>query len=101
LFSSLPVVQAQNGASIWQLDSDGANVTANKSKFSFVAGALEWNPAKPELSTIALSLDTTSLSDAAVKTELDARTSRNCASSPRARGASAGQDQPAHQRDHR
>jgi polyisoprenoid-binding protein YceI len=63
---------AQQGVSVWELQSDGANVTANKSKFAMTAGALEWNPAKPEQSTFALSLDTTTLGDDAIKTQLDA-----------------------------
>jgi polyisoprenoid-binding protein YceI len=63
---------AQPGTSTWQLETDQANVTAAKSKFALVAGAMQWNSAKPEQSTLALSLDTTSLGDDAVKSELDA-----------------------------
>jgi polyisoprenoid-binding protein YceI len=65
-------VQAQPGVSVWELQSGGATITANKSKFAMTAGALEWNAAKPEQSTFALSLDTTTLGDEALKTELDA-----------------------------
>jgi polyisoprenoid-binding protein YceI len=68
----LATAQAQTGTSVWQLQFDAANITAAKSKFGLTAGALEWNPAKPEQSTLALSLDTTTLGDDAVKTELDA-----------------------------
>jgi polyisoprenoid-binding protein YceI len=70
--AALTAAQAQTGTSIWQLQYDAANVTAAKSKFGLTAGALEWNAAKPEQSTLALSLDTTTLGDDAVKTELDA-----------------------------
>jgi polyisoprenoid-binding protein YceI len=63
---------AQPANQVWQLNSDAANITANKSKFGLTAGALEWNNAKPEATTFALSLDTTSLGDDGLKTQLDA-----------------------------
>ena len=63
---------AQPSDQVWQLNSDAANITAAKSKFVLTAGALQWNTAKPEATTFALSLDTTSLGDTAVKTELGA-----------------------------
>jgi polyisoprenoid-binding protein YceI len=69
---SLAPAQAQPGTSIWQLQYDAANITAGNSKFGMTAGALQWNPSKPEQSTFALSLDTTTLGDDALKTELDA-----------------------------
>jgi len=63
---------AQPANQVWQLNSDAANITANKSKFGLTAGALEWNSAKPEATTFALSLDTTSLGDDGLKAQLDA-----------------------------
>ena len=64
--------QPKLGTSTWQLNTEQASITAAKAKFRLVAGALQWDDAKPEQSTIALSLDTTSLSDDGLKTQFDA-----------------------------
>ena len=64
---------AQPAPSTWELDYSKAQVTLAKAKLGLSAGALQWNAAKPEQSTLALSLDTTTIADDAVKTELDAQ----------------------------
>jgi polyisoprenoid-binding protein YceI len=62
--------------STMQLDSDHASITAgvggSKSRFAVTAGALEYDSARPERSTLALSLDTTSLADQRARTAFDA-----------------------------
>jgi polyisoprenoid-binding protein YceI len=63
---------AQTGTSTWQFNIAGSTVTASKSPFKEVAGVMEWNPAKPEASTLAFSLDTTTLSAEDLKMDLDA-----------------------------
>ena len=70
--SLLLAATAAQAEDVWQLNSDAANISAAKSKFRLTAGALEWNNAKPEATTFALSLDTTSLGDEALKAQLDA-----------------------------
>jgi polyisoprenoid-binding protein YceI len=62
--------------STMQLDSDHADVavmmSGAKHPFAVAAGALEYDPARPERSTIALSLDTTSLADQSARGAFDA-----------------------------
>ena len=62
--------------STMQLDSDHASITAgvggSKSRFAVAAGALEYDSARPEHSTIAVSLDTTSLADQEARTAFNA-----------------------------
>lgn len=72
LIAAGAAAQPGPGSSTWQLNPDKAEITAGKAKFALVAGALQWTAAKPEQSTIALSLDTTSLAADDVKAALDA-----------------------------
>ena len=64
---------AQPATSTWELDYSKAQVTVAKAKLGLSAGAIQWNAVKPELSTLALSLDTTTIADDTVKAELDAQ----------------------------
>ena len=66
-------VAAQPATSTWELDYSKAQVSVAKAKLGLSAGAIQWNAAKPEQSTLALSLDTTTIADDAVKAELDAQ----------------------------
>jgi polyisoprenoid-binding protein YceI len=72
LIAAGAAAQPKPGTSTWQLNTEQASITAAKAKFRLVAGALQWNDAAPEQSTIALSLDTTSLGDDALKSQFDA-----------------------------
>ncbi len=60
-----------------QMDSDHANVTVRdggvQSRFAVAAGALEYDPARPDRSTLAMSLDAGSLTDAATAQLFDAQ----------------------------
>ncbi len=72
LIAAGAAAQPRLGTSTWQLNTEQASITVAKAKFHLVAGALQWDDAKPEQSTIALSLDTTSLGDDGLKTQFDA-----------------------------
>ena len=68
--------QPRPGIATMQMDSDRSTVTATmgtaNAQFGIVAGALQYNPAKPEESTIALSLDTTSVVEKPARDAFDA-----------------------------
>ena len=68
--------QPRPGVSTLQMDSDHSTVTATMSaanaQFGIVAGAMEYNSIKPEESTIALSLDTTSIVEKPARDAFDA-----------------------------
>jgi polyisoprenoid-binding protein YceI len=72
LIAAGAAAQPKPGTTTWQLNTEQASITAAKTKFRLVAGALQWNDASPEQSTVALSLDTTSLGDDGLKTQFDA-----------------------------
>jgi polyisoprenoid-binding protein YceI len=76
LIATAASAQPKQGTSTLQLDSDHATVTVTAggalSRFKTVAGALQFDPAKPDASTLALSLDVGSIPDAAVRKALDA-----------------------------
>jgi polyisoprenoid-binding protein YceI len=59
-----------------QLDSDHAKVIAAvggaEGRFAIVAGALQYDPAKPDNSTLLLSLDASSIQDVAARGVFDA-----------------------------
>jgi polyisoprenoid-binding protein YceI len=67
---------AQPGTVTMQMDSDRSTVTATmgsaNARFGIVAGALQYNPAKPEESTIALSLDSSSILEKPARDAFDA-----------------------------
>ncbi len=63
---------AQSGTSTWQMNMAQSTITASKSPIKEVAGVMEWNPLKPEQSTLAFSIDTTSIAADDLKTVLDA-----------------------------
>jgi polyisoprenoid-binding protein YceI len=77
LIATGAVAQPKAGTSTMQLDTDHAVVTVTlggaKGRFALVAGAMQYDPVKPEESTIALSLDTTSLDADAARTAFDSR----------------------------
>jgi polyisoprenoid-binding protein YceI len=68
--------QAPPATQTLQMDSDRATVTATMSsanaRFGIVAGALEYNSAKPEESTIALSFDSGSILEKPARDAFDA-----------------------------
>jgi polyisoprenoid-binding protein YceI len=76
LIASGASAQPKQGISTMQLDSDHANVTAIiagvQGRFETVAGALQYDPARPDSSTLLLSLDAGSIQNAAVRGAFDA-----------------------------
>ena len=76
LMASGAAAQPKPGISTMQLDSDHAAVTAMiggvQGRFETVAGALQYDSARPDSSTLLLSLDAGSIQNAAVRGGLDA-----------------------------
>jgi polyisoprenoid-binding protein YceI len=76
LIATAAYAQPKQGTSTLQLDSGHATVTVTaggaQGRFETVAGALQFDPAKPDASTLALSFDAGSITDAAVRKALDA-----------------------------
>jgi polyisoprenoid-binding protein YceI len=76
LIATAASAQPKQGISTMQLDSDHANVTAMiggvQGRFETVAGALQYDPAKPDASTMALSLDVGSIRNDALRAAFDA-----------------------------
>lgn len=68
-------VSAQPGTSTWELNSDKSNITATmggaSARIGVAAGALEYNTAKPEQSTVAFSLDTSSIKEKPARDAFD------------------------------
>jgi polyisoprenoid-binding protein YceI len=67
--------QPRPGTETLQMDSDHANVTlalgGNQERFSLAAGALEYDPANPQKSTLTFSLDTGSIEPEAARPSFD------------------------------
>jgi polyisoprenoid-binding protein YceI len=79
LIATAASAQPKPGTSTMELDSAHAMVTVTtgtaggaKGRFETVAGALQYDPAKPDASTVLLSLDAGSIQNAALRTALDA-----------------------------
>jgi polyisoprenoid-binding protein YceI len=63
---------AQPASTSWQLDPGASSVTLAKAKVGQTAAVMGYNSASPEKSTLAFSVDATTIGDDAVKAELDA-----------------------------
>jgi polyisoprenoid-binding protein YceI len=76
LIATAASAQPKPGTSTMELDSAHAMVTVTaagaKGRFETVAGALQYDPAKPDASTVLLSLDAGSIQNAALRAALDA-----------------------------
>jgi polyisoprenoid-binding protein YceI len=76
LIATAAAAQPNQGTSTMQLDSAHATVTVMaggaQGHFETVAGALQYDPARPDASTVLLSLDAGSIQNAAVRGALDA-----------------------------
>ena len=75
LIATAASAQPKQGTSTLEMDSGHTTVTVTaggaQGRFQTVAGALQFDPAKPDASTLALSFDAGSISDAAVRKALD------------------------------
>ena len=76
LVAASATAQPKPGTVTMQLDSVSASVSVRiggaESRFGAVAGALEYDPANPDASTLLLSFDAGSIADAAMRKALDA-----------------------------
>jgi polyisoprenoid-binding protein YceI len=75
LIATAASAQPKQGINTMELDAAHATVTVtaggDQGHFGTVAGALQFDPAKPDASTLAMSLDTGSISGDAVRKALD------------------------------
>lgn len=75
LIASAASAQPKAGTDTMEMDSSHAKVTVTsrgtQGRFETVAGALQYDPVRPDTSTLALSLDASSIGDATVRQALD------------------------------
>lgn len=64
--------QAQPATTEWQLDAGHSSITLGKASVGQTAAVMGYSSASPEKSTLAFSLDATTLGDDALKATLDA-----------------------------
>ena len=75
LIATAASAQPKPGTGTMEMDSNHTSVTVTaggaQGRFQTVAGALQYDPAKPDASTLALAFDAASISDAMVRKVLD------------------------------